>query len=53
VLEYSIHAALEREAHYDVGPVCSCKTRNDLRKEGVIAAPDKMAPRVTARLCLR
>jgi hypothetical protein len=38
VLEHSIHAAFEREAHDDVCPVGARELRNDVREERVVAA---------------
>ena len=43
VLEHSIHAAFEREAHDDVRPVGARELRNDVREERVVAACDQIA----------
>jgi len=38
VLEHSIDTALEREAHDNVGSICSRELRDDVRKERVIVS---------------
>ena len=50
VLEHPVHAALEREADDDVGPVGGGELRNDVRQERVVAARDQTLCRMLPRI---